>query len=400
MRKKRGGKLEKSMIFLFLVFFIIIVTSLIVVSALQVDPVEEMIKNEEPIKILFVLEDDEKVLFSDVFIYYPVSGRGALFNIPGNTGAIYSSLGRVDRIDMVYREKGIEAYRQEIEKLSGQSIPFSMVCSVDNFKVLTDLLGGLKIFVPYPVDIQAENGNRWLLPSGVNNLDGDKILTYLYYNSPEETEGEVQDRYQNVIIAFLAAINKNINTMFLEENFKEYDDYFETNLEAKDLRIILETVAHVDSERLAPRSITGSVRVVDGKSLLFPHYDGELVKDLFKQTVSSLVSVVETIYDRIYVLEVQNGTSVQGLARNTSILLQGFGFDVLSSVNADRNDYEETIIINHIGNDEIAKNLGDIISCSNIITEDVLPESAGMEAETRVDFTIILGKDFDGRYVR
>ena len=158
MRKKRGGKLEKSMIFLFLVFFIIIVTSLIVVSALQVDPVEEMIKNEEPIKILFVLEDDEKVLFTDVFIYYPVSGRGALFNIPGNTGAIYSSLGRVDRIDMVYREKGIAAYRQEIEKLSGQSIPFSMVCSVDNFKVLTDLLGGLKIFVPYPVDIQAENG--------------------------------------------------------------------------------------------------------------------------------------------------------------------------------------------------------------------------------------------------
>ena len=400
MRRKRASGLEKSMIFLFLVFSIIIVTSLVVVSALQVNPVEEMIKNEEPIKILFVLEDDEKVLFTDVFIYYPVSGRGALFNIPGNTGAIYSSLGRVDRIDMVYREKGIDAYRQEIEKLSGQSIPFSMVCSVDNFKVLTDLLGGLKIFVPYPVDIQADNGSRWLLPSGVNSLDGDKILTYLYYNSPEETDGEVQDRYQNVIIAFLAAINKNINTMFLEKNFKEYEDLFETNLEEKDLRIVLETVAHVDSERLAPRSITGSVREVDGKSLLFPHYDGELVKDLFKQTVSSLVSVVETIYDRIYVLEVQNGTSVQGLARNTSVLLQGFGFDVLSSVNADRNDYEETIIINHIGNDEIAKNLGDIISCSNIITEDVLPESAGMEAETRVDFTIILGKDFDGRYVR
>ena len=400
MRRKRASGLEKSMIFLFLVFSIIIVTSLVVVSALQVNPVEEMIKNEEPIKILFVLEDDEKVLFTDVFIYYPVSGRGALFNIPGNTGAIYSSLGRVDRIDMVYREKGIDAYRQEIEKLSGQSIPFSMVCSVDNFKVLTDLLGGLKIFVPYPVDIQADNGSRWLLPSGVNSLDGDKILTYLYYNSPEETDGEVQDRYQNVIIAFLAAINKNINIMFLEKNFKEYEDLFETNLEEKDLRIVLETVAHVDSERLAPRSITGSVREVDGKSLLFPHYDGELVKDLFKQTVSSLVSVVETIYDRIYVLEVQNGTSVQGLARNTSILLQGFGFDVLSSVNADRNDYEETIIINHIGNDEIAKNLGDIISCSNIITEDVLPESAGMEAESRVDFTIILGKDFDGRYVR
>lgn len=80
MRKRRGGKIEKSMIFLFLVFLIIIITSIVVVTALQVNPVAEIIENEEPIKILFVLEDHEKVLFTDVFIYYPVSGRGALFN--------------------------------------------------------------------------------------------------------------------------------------------------------------------------------------------------------------------------------------------------------------------------------------------------------------------------------
>ena len=205
MRKRRGGGLEKSMIFLVLVFLIVIITSIVIVSALQVNPVEVIIENEEPIKILFVLGDDEKVLFTDVFIYYPVSGRGALFNIPGNTGAIYSSLGRVDRIDAVYHEKGIDAYRKEIETLSGQTIPFSIVCSVDDFSTMTDLLGGLRIFVPYPVDIQADNGSRWLLPSGVNNLDGDKVVTYLYYQSPEETSGEVQDRYQNVMVAFLAA---------------------------------------------------------------------------------------------------------------------------------------------------------------------------------------------------
>ncbi len=400
MRKRRGGRIEKSMVFLFLVFLIIIVTSIVIVAALQVNPVAEIIENEEPIKILFVLEDEEEVLFTDVFVYYPVSGRGALFNIPGNTGAIYRSLGRVDRIDAVYHEKGIDAYRQEVEALSGQSIPFSIVCSVDEFSVLTDLLGGLRIFVPSPVDIVAADGSRWLLPSGFTSLDGDKVRTYLYYQQPEETAAEVQDRYQSVMVAFLAALNRNLSIMFREENFREYSGLLRTNLEERNLRIVLEAVARVDSERLDPKGITGSVRLVDGKSLLFPLYDGELVRDLFKQTVSSLVSAGDTVYDRIYILEVQNGTSVQGLARNTSILLQGFGFDVLSSVNADRNDYEETVIINHIGNDEVAKNLGDIISCSNIITEEVLPESAGMEAESRVDFTIILGRDFDGRYVR
>ena len=47
-----------------------------------------------------------------------------MINILGNTGAIFQSIGRVDRIDAVYTEKGIETYKSEIEKLIGQEIPF------------------------------------------------------------------------------------------------------------------------------------------------------------------------------------------------------------------------------------------------------------------------------------
>ena len=72
----------------------------------------------------------------------------------------------------------------------------------------------------------------------------------------------------------------------------------------------------------------------------------------------------------------------------------------MSTINADRNDYEETKIINHIGNIDIAKNLGNFIHCTNIIEESVEPESSGIESDSNVDFTIILGKDFDGRYVK
>lgn len=396
----KNGKIEKSMIFLILVFCIVIITSIIVVSALQVNPVEQIIENNEPVKILFVMEDGDTVLFTDVFVYYPVLSRGALFNIPGNTGAIYSSIGRVDRIDAVFREKGIDAYRNEIEKLTGQSIPFSIVCDVSDFRILTDMLGGLKIFVPYPVDVTDENGQRWLLPSGVTNLDGDKIYTYLYYTAEEESAAEIQDRYQNVMIAFLAALNSNSQVMFDSNNFKQYARFLSANIETKYLRSLLASVAAVDSERLALRTVTGSARVVDGQTLLLPLYDGEVIKDLFKQTISALASASETMYDRIYVLEIQNGTTVQGLARNTALFLQGFGYDVLSTINADSNDYEKTVIINHIGDDAVAKALGDIIMCTNIITDPVLPESAGVDTAARVDFTIILGKDFDGRYVR
>lgn len=396
----KNGVNDKSLIFLIAIFFIIIVSAIVVVISLKTNPVEEMIKNEEPIKILFVLKDDESVLFTDVFVYYPVLSRGALFDIPGNTGAIFSSIDRVDRIDAVFKEKGADTYRYEIEKLLGQPIPFYIVMNVKDFQLITDMLGGLRVFIPYPIDIQSENNQRWLLPSGMVNLDGDKINTYLFYSSAEETSVEVRDRYQSVMTAFLSALNKNYPSMFEKRNFKFYEDFFESNLDKDDLRIMLENVSQVDSERLVFRTVSGSSNVIDGQTLLLPMYDGEIVQDLFKRTVASLATASDTMYDRTYVLEVQNGTTVQGLARNTSIFFQGLGYDVIGSINADSNDYEKTIIVNHIGNDEIAKTLGDLIMCDNIVTEDILPESAGMDIESHVDFTIILGKDFDGRYVR
>ena len=160
----------------------------------------------------------------------------------------------------------------------------------------------------------------------------------------------------------------------------------------------MSSIADVDTERLAPQTVSGSSRIVDGKDLIFPFYDGELIKESVQKSTTQLTAT-EDINSRIYVLEIQNGTLVQGLARNTAVLLQGVGYDVLNTMNADTSDYEKTVIINHIGNMAAAKSLGDFIHCTNIVDEDVKPESAGLQADTMVDFTIILGRDFNGRYV-
>ncbi|AEE17197.1 LCP family protein [Treponema brennaborense] len=396
----KNRRIEKSALFLILIFFILVVTAIILVFSLQTDPVSEILENDELLKVLFVLEDGGTVLFSDVFVYYPVSTRGTLFSIPGNTGAIYSSLGRVDRIDAVFTEKGIDAYRAEIGKLIGQTIPFSIVMNLGDFQKLVDLLGGLRIFVPYPVDAASDTGERWLLPSGSVNLDGDKIRTYLLYTVPEESAADIQERRQHVMVALLGALNRNSPRIFSAGNFTPYGKLLHANMDTKYVRRLLSVIAQIDSERLVPQTVTGSSRAVDGQTLLFPYYDGQLIKDVVKQSIGSLASASETVYSRIYVLEIQNGTAVQGLARNTAALLQGAGYDVLSSVNADSNDYEKTVIINHIGNEDVAKTLGDFIRCTNIVVDEVLPEEAGSDLGTQVDFTIILGKDFDGRYVR
>lgn len=405
MRKSRRNAANKSVLFLVLIFIIVVAVAAFIALSLRVDTVDESLKNDSVIKTLVVLEDKKQVLFSDVFIYYPVSKRGALINILGNTGAIFQSLGRVDRIDAIYTEKGIEVFKSEIEKLIAQTIPFYLEMDMNNFGELTDMLGGLKVFVPSPVDVKNEQGERYLLPSGAVTLDGSKITTYLTYTKSDETESELIDRRQNVMVAFLAALRKNSEYLANQKSFSMYSKKMNSNLKEKDLMKLLTEIANVDSERLIPQAITGARRMVDGKELLFPFYDGQLIKDVVKQAANALVDLEDMSVNRIYVLEIQNGTTVQGLARNTAALLKSAGYDVLSTVNAEKSDIEKTQIINHIGNEEIAKSLGNFIHCTNIVDEEIKPESAEnyenpYETGTNVDFTIILGKDFDGRYVK
>lgn len=393
-----SGKRGALLLLLILLIFISVTVGLAL--SLRTDKVEENLATDRVIKTLFVMEDKNEVLFTDVFIYYPVSKKGALINILGNTGAIFSSLGRVDRIDAVYSEKGIDVYKGEVEKLVGQTIPFYVVMDLDKFGELTDMLGGMKVFIPSPVDIKDEEGERYLLPSGVVNLDGDKIRTYLTFSKPDEEDEDKIERRQNVLIAFFTALTQNSRNLQNMKTFEQVAKRMQSNLEGKEFHTLITEIANVDAEHLNPTEITGSRRVVDGKTLLFPYYDGQLIKDVVKQATNALVSLDNENVSRIYVLEIQNGTRVQGLARNTSALLQSAGYDVLSTLNADSQDYDKTVIINHIGNAEVAKNLGDFIRCTNIVDDTATDESLYSDENSNVDFTIILGKDFDGRYVK
>jgi hypothetical protein len=108
--------------------------------------------------------------------------------------------------------------------------------------------------------------------------------------------------------------------------------------------------------------------------------------------------------DRIFTVEILNGTTVTGLAGRTAELFGSFGYDVISIGNADRNDYENTVIINRTGLQDMVLAFGDVIRCSNVRTD--FPVSDEEEVDLNVqnlnyqaDLTLIIGKDFNGRYV-
>lgn len=395
------SKEQRNGIFLLTILVIIIGVVGFIVLSLRMDPIEENLKLNPVINSLWILKDDDgNVLSTDVLVFYPQTGQASAFDILGNTGAIYKSLGRVDRIDSVYKEKGLASYKDEIEKLIGKKIPFTIEIKLSDLELLADYLGGLNVFISFPVDETDENGMRCLFPSGAVVLDGDKIHDYIMYKSPSENASDVEDRRQAVFVSLIYALKENRNIIFAKNNFSVYEEKIKTNIDKKNFYNLMKKLSLIDAERFSIQTITGSLRTVDGQTLLFPYYDGQLIKDVINQAISSLVSGDLGNQNRVYVLVIQNGTTEQGLARNTSFLLQSAGYEVLETKNADRNDYEKTEIINHIGNSEAAKTLGNFIHCTNIIDEEVMSENADSTSAAQADFTIILGKDFNGRFVK
>lgn len=387
---------QKGIIFIILILFIVGLALAIFSTSLKTDVVEDTLKADKNINLLIGVEDSDKtLLFASVLIYYPSSQKAALINLPGYTGAIYSSLNRADQLKKVYEESGIESYREEVRKLIGISVPFYCIISMENFSRLADYLGGLRVFISEPIDYTGEDGVKYLLPSGSVNLDGDKVYSYLHYRLAGETETDLQDRYQNAMAAFLTGLSDKKFLIFHGNNFINYRDCFTTNLKNKEKEELFKIISDVDAESIIKQTITGSFRNVDGKNLLFPLNNGENVRNNVRQVSNMLVSADGSYTSRVYVLEIQNGTTIQGLARNTSILFQNASYDVLSAVNADRNDYEETVIIDRLGNEQAAKSIGEFIHCDNIIR----PGENDVSHSAEVDFTIILGKDFNGQYV-
>ena len=393
----RMSKDKRSAIFLLAILAIIAALTVTIAISLKVDPISETMKNDPVIKILFIHTDDEKnVLSTDIFVYCPGSDQAVSFNILGNTGAIFKSINRVDRIDAVYKELGVDAYRGEIEKLVGKQIPFTGEYSMSDLEFFADYLGGLNVFVPMPVDEIGPDGEKWLLPSGAVSLDGDKIRIFETYKLPSENEGAVEDRRQAVFAALLAAFRENKKSVYSPKNFPVFAKRFTTNIDYDNFYRLMKQVSDIETERIVLQTITGSSRTVEsGQTLLFPLYDGQLIKDVMNQSSSSLMTGDYGNQNRAYVLVIQNGTSTQGLARNTSFLMQSAGYEVLETSNAPAT--EKTVIINHVGNSEAAKALGNFIRCTNIVDDDFSYESSG---SAQADFTIVLGKDFDGRIVR
>jgi anionic cell wall polymer biosynthesis LytR-Cps2A-Psr (LCP) family protein len=402
MRVNSGSGKGDASIFLLIAIVLLLVGGIVAaVYTLRSDPVEEILYSDRVITVLYVIEKDGKPLSTFVLLYYGKTQKAAIFDVPGELWVLIRRINRYDRIDAVYEPGKVSAYESEIERLLGLDIAFTVVIGIENLGKAVDIIEGVEVFIPSKVEIIDDN-NLVLFPSGICRLDGDKSKLYISYTAPNEDREMPIFRRQRFFLGFLkrqAEMNNKLNNRAV---LQTYLSFMQNNLNQRAKSRLLEEFARIDMDRITIQTVGGNLREVAGKIQLIPYYDGNLVKDIVRQVLSTLTNPADVIHgDRVYTAEVLNGTTVSGLAGRTAELYRGFGYDVISIGNAPHTSYENTVIIDRSGVEGTAESFAGIIRCKNIIKENSGRESpeAMQNIEYRADFTIIIGRDFNGRYV-
>ena len=392
---------DASILLLVLIFLLIAFGVIFSVMAFRSNPVEDAFSDNRVVNTLFVIEDHKMPISTYVLMYYPVTKRAAIFDIPENLGLLIAKINRVDRIDKVYDPSRIGSYENEIEKLLGIEINFTLVITKENLVSVVDLLEGVEIFIPSAVSYRDET-SVILFPSGMTVLDGDKASLYATYTLPEEDSEMEIFRRQRFFLGLLhrqIQMNEKLNN---PQAAKMYHTFFRTNMNQRTMMLLFNEFVNIDTDRTNIQSVGGNLREVSGQVLIIPHWDGNLVKEVVRQTLGTLTSEVnDRLIEHSLTVEVLNGTETNGLAGKTAEMLRSFGYDIISIANADRSNYERTVIIQRTDDDSMVKSFADVIRCDNI-RKEIMPkesEAAGQSVEYKADITLLIGRNFNGRYV-
>ena len=394
MFERRNRRADRSIILLVLILAVVAGAVTYAVLQLRVDQITDSLKKKQPLNTLFIVSEGDRALFFEVFFYNPQTRKGSLFYVPPNVGSVIATINRVEGIDALYRRSNPLPLRQKVEELLGAPLQGVIDLSVEDVGRLVDLVGGVDVFIPNPVDLTLADA-RILLPSGSVRLDGDKAREFVTYRDPLETEADAVGRRQKFLQALLKGMGENEAFLLQRGPMKMLRALVRTDLPGRALSSFVAEMGRFDSERMVLQRVLGTTRSVDGRDLLFPHQDGELLKQAVKQAMAANASNEFIPPDALTItVEVLNGTHTPGLAGRARDLFQSYDLEVMAPNNADNDQYQNTVVLDRKGNLDAAKKVADLIHCTRIFSK---PDP---QLDQAVDVTVILGKDFDGRWVK
>lgn len=337
----------------------------------------------------------------DLWVYIPHPEPGQENRI--NTAHFYG-----DAFD--YPNGGPGLAMRTVAQNFGLSVHYYVRLNFDGFRRIVDTLGGVDIFVEeeiwdyrYPT---ADFGYMTVhIPAGQVRMDGQMALQYARTRA---TIGADFDRGQRQLKLLVALREKALSINILPKLPKlitQMPGVVDTNLGVGQMLALARLGAGVPSENIKRVAIdptmTTQAVMADGAKVLWPCRQlvgtctstiGEAVSALLSPPEHILLSGEKTPEElraeENASLVVENGTLTPGLGERTYELLGEQGYNVVQYGNADRFDYQETLVFDYTSNPFTLDGLEELFGLQpgQIIS--------GQGGPAGVDVRIILGADF------
>lgn len=301
---------------------------------------------------------------------------------------------RYDKINHVYARGGIDLLLSTVAGilehggLSDFTVPFYVLLDYQGFINVVDLLGGVEILIEQEMQYIDKAGDLYIrIPAGLQILDGEKALQFARFRA---TPGADRDRieHKNELIKLLADKAFSSEAIFRSPALvKEIWSHVKTNLGAAEILSLASYFKNFSpNKNMAFFEIPGQGKNINGRNywlineVEFQKIATKLEGHLNKPAQRALPSKVITV-------RILNGCRTDGLADKVrERLRQKPKIDVVETGNADRSNYRDTLVIDHVGSTNNALYISKFLGQGKVIQK--------IDPKVMVDVTVILGQDF------
>lgn len=262
---------------------------------------------------------------------------------------------------------------------------------------------------------------------GWMHMNGDTALKFVrsrHGNNGEGSDFARSRRQQKIIMSVkdkLFSVSTFLNPGRISKILNTLNKNIATNISVSDFLRLAKETKDVGTEQLTQHVIDASessplyATSLNGSYVLLPKNDDwttlqKMSKYIYTKPNLDAVAGAEIMKPKFVKVEIQNGTSVAGLAFRTSQLLDGQGFEITKIGNAVSREYEHTVIYDLTDGKrtEELKALqaflqADVnLSASGwLVSGDVVPKQLSVSSEDQntlvtqddVDFLVILGEN-------
>ncbi len=368
-------------------FILLGVVGYFIVEWINANNMARLIRKDEPfgIRLAFVDNEDRDSLASLAqLIVYPEYKHVLFYFV--NTDA-----------HLEPDDRGLKKMRisdaDKFENFTGIRNEYSITLNRNQVSRLYDLIGGLSIFVEKPT---IYDDSRFQYPQGVQHFPGDQIAEYMFSIENEDDPTRVHlngidrvHRIESVLLNSLWNLESLLQHVSDENVWAIFSSIPETDISPDELHTLLR---YFMNEKVETSVLEVPLEEITGERIRGIYYRKKLqvkenrARSIYLEFNNNLMG--GRIGKGSFMLEVLNGTEINGLARRVKQNLQINDIMVMDVDNYPYKPVAQTIILDRSGNSAYTKTL--------MKNTGMKPSRVYFRRKpVSVDNTLILGDDFN-----